>query len=1042
MVFYEIALARPARRGIERVSARANRGNGLKHGRFVTLNAAPARMRLYGRCVRLVVLLALLATAVPVRAAAPPAAPEQFHHTVWKLEDGAPPDVWVIAQSADGFLWLGTGAGLYRFDGIRFEEVRPSAGRMSDRNITALLAMPNGDLWIGFYSGRIALLSHGRLTSFGSRGGSVHQFVQDGSGTLWAAISRGDHGLARFDGTRWHWLGKRDQTHTGQVFSMVAGPDGSLWISTDAAILRHSPGGRGFTTVTSARRNDRLLATANGEILLLRTSGPVSPVSVPASGFKEIRITLAGRESEIKRARVDRQGAIWWTDENGGVSRLSPTGVAHWSARDGLSANAAVPIFQDREGAVWVGSNLGLDRFRPAILMRADALGAISYGAYVQARLDDGTVYVATPRGMLTRATTDGSLQPLLRLPVSPDLIAADGNRLIVEQGGRLMTPSGSRLVPLALPPLPASINGWSRDAAGTPVIEITDRGIFKLSPGGWQHWRVTGDPGLDRALRLPFSGRAGTWFFAANRLIACSTRGCAPVKTGVDVGRINIIVPATHPGDPVLVGGDNGIAIGSGTRFTSITSDQLPVLAGVTGIAQTPSGGLWINGLRGVVLTTMAAVNDAGHRPLAYRLLTTADGLPGAAQQDANYPTALRGSDGRIWLTASHGIASVDPDRRLRNPLPPPVVIRSVTADGTERRPASELALPAGTRRVQIDYSALSLIDPERVRFRYRLSGVDDGWIDPGRRRQAIYTNLGPGRWVFQVIAANADGVWNRTGATVALTIAPLFYQSWWFRLIVVLLVATLMALLLRARERVRAERTHNLIAAQVAERERIARELHDTLLQGVQGLILRFQAVANILPPGGRAQRLMEAALERGDDVLVESRDKVRALRGAERSRTLPEMLRSIADQVGDGLTVAVVELGDVEAICDPVVDELAAIAREALANIVRHANARKATMSIAFTRRALILTIEDDGRGFDPEVLRSGRLQGHFGLPGMRERAHALSATLSLANRETEGAVVTVSVPRRVAFARSGSFLQRLVHRARRWRARWSS
>lgn len=1004
----------------------------MKHGRFVTRSAATNRMRLQDRCVRLLVVLAIFIAAIPVRAAVPPAAPEQFHHTVWKLEDGAPPDVWVIAQSADGFLWLGTGAGLYRFDGIRFEEVRPSAGRMSDRNITALLAMPNGDLWIGFYSGRIARLSHGQLTDFGSRGGSVHQFVRDGGGTLWAAISRGDHGLARFDGMRWHWLGKRDRTHTGQVFSMVAGPDGSLWISTDAAILRHVQGGRGFATVTSARRSDRLLATANGEILLLRTTGPFSPVPVPGSGLKEIRIKLAGRESEIKRALVDRQGAIWWTDENGGVSRLSSTGVAHWTARDGLSANAAVPIFQDREGAVWIGSNLGLDRFRQAILMRADALGAISYGAYVQARLDDGTVYVATPRGMLTRASTDGSLQPLLRLPVSPDLIAADGNRLIVEQGGRLLALSGSRLVPLALPPLPASINGWSRDASGTPVIEITDRGIFKLSSGGWRRWRVTGDPGLDRALRLPFSGRAGAWFFAANRLIACSTRGCAPVKTGIDVGRINIVVPAAHPGDPVLVGGDNGIAIGSGKRFTSITSDQVPVLAGVTGMALTPSGGLWINGLRGVVLTTMAGVTDAGNGPLAYRLLTTADGLPGAAQQDANYPTALRSSDGRIWLTASQGIASVDPDRRLRNPLPPPVVIRSITADGMARTPAPELALPAETRRVQIDYSALSLLDPERVRFRYRLTGIDDGWIDPGQRRQATYTNLGPGRWVFQVIAANADGVWNQTGATVALTIAPAFYQSWWFRLIVVLLVATFVALALRARERVRAERTRNLIAAQVAERERIARELHDTLLQGVQGLMLRFQAVANILPPDGHAQNLMEAALERGDDVLVESRDKVRALRGAGRTRTLPEMLRGIADQVGDELTVTVLELGDAEPICDPVADELAAIAREALANVVRHAQAREATMSIAFTRQGLTLTIADDGRGFDPEVLRSGRLQGHFGLPGMRERANALSATLSLANRETGGADVTISVPRRIAFAQPGSFLRRLVRR----------
>lgn len=1004
----------------------------MKHGRFVTRSAAPNRMRLYDWCVRLVVLLALVVMAAPVRAAVSPATPEQFHHTVWKLEDGAPPDIWVIAQSADGFLWLGTGAGLYRFDGIRFEEVRPSAGRMSDRNITALLAMPNGDLWIGFYSGRIARLSHGRLTSFGSRGGSVHQFVQDRSGTLWAAISRGDHGLARFDGTRWHWLGKRDQTHTGQVFSMVAGRDGSLWISTDAAILRHFPDGRGFATVTPARWSDRLLTKPDGEVVLLRTTG----LTPPRSGLKEIRIKLAGPETEMKRALIDRQGAVWWTDQTGGVNRLSPAGLEHWTERDGLSANAAVPIFQDREGAIWIGSNLGLDRFRQAILMRADTLSPISYGAYLQTRLDTGTVYVTTPRRMLMRAAADGSLQPLLRLPFSPALIAGDGSRLIVAEAGRVHALTGTRLARLALPPLPGRINGWSRDASGTPVVEIMGRGVFKLSPNGWQPWQVTGDPKLDPALRLPFIGRAGAWFYVADRLIGCSTKGCAPIKAGVDVGRINIVVPAERPGSAVLVGGDNGIAIGIGGRFASITSDRVPVLAGVTGIAQTPSGELWINGVRGVVLTSIAAIADARQRPLAYRLLTTADGLPGAAQQDANYATALRSGAGRIWLTASQGIASVDPDRRLRNPLPPPVVIRSVTADGTARTLAPEIALPAETRRVQIDYSALSLIDPERVRFRYRLPGVDDGWIDPGRRRQATYTNLGPGRWVFQVIAANADGVWNRTGATVALTIAPAFYQSWWFRLIAVLLVATLAALLLRARDRVRAERTRNLIAAQVAERERIARELHDTLLQGVQGLMLRFQAVANILPPSSHVHSLMEAALERGDDVLVESRDKVRALRGIGTARTLPDMFRRMADRAGDDITVTVVEQGQARPICDQVIDELAAIAREAIANSIRHAGASQVILSIAFTRRELMVSIADDGRGFDPVLLRKGWLPGHFGLPGMRERAAALSATLSLANGGSGGAEVTVRVPGRVAFARTGSFLQRIASRARGW------
>ncbi|WP_246387864.1 triple tyrosine motif-containing protein [Chiayiivirga flava] len=414
-------------------------------------------------------------------------------------------------------------------------------------------------------------------------------------------------------------------------------------------------------------------------------------------------------------------------------------------------------------------------------------------------------------------------------------------------------------------------------------------------------------------------------------------------------------------------------------------------------------------------------------------------DGLPGTPAQYRPLPTAVQGSDGRLWFATTSGVVWIDPRTILRNPLPPPVAIRAVFADGHRHDPRA-LRLPADTARLEIDYTALSLSVPERVRFRYRLDGIDTAWQDVGDRRRAFYTNPGPGEYVFRVQAANNDGVWNDTGATLALSVAPHFYQSTWFALLCALAVIVLLRLFHRRRMATLAAAMRARMQERHDERERIARELHDTLLQGFQGLILRFQGVADRLPADDPLRETMERALDRAEGVLVEGRDRVRELRAAdgETSDLRAALLRLGQDLEADSPTrfrVAVV--GRAEPLTPLVREEIYCIVREAIFNAFQHADARLVEVEISYARSELRVSVRDDGRGIDADVLGAGRKPGHWGLPGMRERAQRVGASVEVLSKPGVGTDVLLRMPRALAFADagSGSWWQALRRRLRR-------
>jgi signal transduction histidine kinase len=382
-----------------------------------------------------------------------------------------------------------------------------------------------------------------------------------------------------------------------------------------------------------------------------------------------------------------------------------------------------------------------------------------------------------------------------------------------------------------------------------------------------------------------------------------------------------------------------------------------------------------------------------------------------------------VRGGDGRLWIATETGTLWMDPARIVRNALPPGLAIKSINGDGRIYRDPTTPKLSAATANIEIDFAVLSFADPGRVGARYMLEGFDRDWVDPGTRRQAFYTNLPPGKYRFRVIGANNDGVWNRTGAALDFEIPPTFVQSVWFVLLCSGLALASLWFLYRLRVAQIAHRIRSRLEERIGERERIARELHDTLLQGVQGLILRFQAVAERIPVEEKSRGQLEAALAAADDVVVDARNRVRDLRGIEGTNDLC----AIVEQLVAGapfdppIPVRIVVEGKPRPLHPLVAAEIARIVREALFNIAHHARASSAEVDIGFETRHLAIRVRDDGVGIPEHVLARGHKEGHFGMIGMRERAERIGGEITISGSSGDGSEITLSMPAELAFAK---------------------
>ncbi|PTL81355.1 sensor histidine kinase [Vitiosangium sp. GDMCC 1.1324] len=984
-------------------------------------------------------LVAVLASFADVaRASGQDRRLSQFHHTRWTIKEGAPGQISAIAQTEDGYLWLSAAATLYRFDGVRFERFEPPSGEPIT-TIQTLYAPPGGGLWIGFQFGGVAFLQAGRVTWYrGTEGAPVNQvsaFATDRDGNVWA--SSRNEGLFRLSGSRWEKIGESWGYPGDQARSLFVDRDGVLWVATGKTLLYLPRDARRFVpTSASVGWVFQLLQAPDGKIWMSEMGGDVRPIPVPGYGQTEKPPALHVESASLLFAR---DGSLWIPTLGDGIRRIArpdrlPAGdamaasgaVESFTERDGLSADYAWPVLEDREGNVWVGTSGGLDRFRASSMVLAEfPRGSHDFAL---AAGEGGAVWAGTTNRPLMRLH-DGEvafehLDPAVRSAYRDEegvvWLGADNGLWRVEDG-RL-----SHVTPMPQDSATTmQVQAMTRDRRGTLWVSLTNLGLMQWSDGRWSSAKARLGLPDDAVIHTAMTdGRGRVWLGHRQGTITRVDGDELKRFTDADGLKLGAITALASGGRYVWAGGQFGLAFYDGERFRPLLADGDEPFRGVSGIVERSDGSVWVHAVPGVYHLTaeeiQRAVGDPNHR-VRYELFDFLDGLPARPTLLRPLPTVVAGDDGRLWFATSNGVVWIDPERIVRNSLPPPVSIVAVQADGHRYALASDVTLPIHPVNLEIDYAALSLSIPERVRFRYQLEGVDERWQDVGTRRAAYYGNLAPGRYRFRVMASNNDGVWNEQGASIELVVPPAFYQTWWFRTLCVaagLLLLWGMYLLrlrqLTAKVRGRLEERH-------AERERIARELHDTLLQSVHGLVLRFQAVAEQLPEHAPARQALEKALDRADEVLTEGRDRVTELRSsANGGRDLSDALMRVGEDLAEDIPMSfrlIVE-GMPQELDAAAQAEIFLIGREALVNAFQHARGSAVEVELCYVCNELLVSFRDDGVGMAPEILEMGGRPGG-GLAGMRERAARLGATLHVWGGADAGTEVELRVPAAIAY-----------------------
>jgi signal transduction histidine kinase/ligand-binding sensor domain-containing protein len=1007
----------------------------------------------FGRLLRTLTLTLLsLALLVPTPgdAAGEPtsSAFAAYTHQKWGRERDAPKQVYSVGQGRDGYLWLATAQGLYRFDGVRFERIAPPDAAAQGPP-SAVLVTQNGNVWASFSeSHRFAIYRAGHLTML-PPAPVTHRvsIMREGpDGSIWVLTDAEDDPLLRYKDGRWAVYGKAQGIPSGNPFDMVVTDDGVVWLTHADAILRLDRTRNHFAVFASRDATiARLSIDPQGRIWLSDRLGSQAITGERGLGVPPApRVRYATDKPQIRGFTMfDKAGNFWMATEYRGVQRITrpaPRGAAtpaeavaaveRFTTQNGLTSNITQRPFQDVEGNIWVGTEKGIDRFRAASVVSEPRLDDPHvFGALLLAARD-GTVYVAEARSIY-RVMPGGRPVRILNAGILPSTMceAPNGDVWITLDAQVMVVRNGRTVGRRPDVPTDVTLYDCAFDAKGDFWITAARGGLFRLHGDRWERmFGQTGPNFRPRSMISDPQGRILTqWSYRQLRYVTSPNRGVMAIPFTIqDPQPVTLYVPPVGVTNASLyVGGPQGVARLVRGKWQWLGKDRVPAVINVNGIVVTRDGDHWFSGSAGVIRISAKDVEEAfttaGSHPRS-ELFNEDSGLT-SMPHDHSRHAIVQGGDGRIWIATQAGTAWIDPSRLTRNPFPPKLSIRGVRVGNSSYRDPHHIRLKAGQSDVEIDFAVLSFSNPDRTVARYRMDGQDVGWISAGHRREAFYTNLPPGTYRFRIIAANEDGVENAEGASVVIEVVPTFVQSIWFLVVLAVSAVLIIWFLLRLRSAQVAAQMRNRLEQRLMERETIARDLHDTLLQGVQGFMFRVQAVANRLTPDSDERRTLEQTLDRADDLVSKGRESVRDLRVHDGEEDLLRTLQDAVDDalLGEEIDLQIVELGTPQKIHPLALKEIKAIVGEALFNVGRHAAAKEVELVASYGRRIFRLRVQDDGRGIPSEVLDSGRREGHFGLVGMRERASMIGGTLSVRGLKGEGTEVVLDVPSAVAYDR---------------------
>jgi signal transduction histidine kinase/ligand-binding sensor domain-containing protein len=991
-------------------------------------------------------LLAIL-TAVSCRWQAAAISPnltlQQLDHTSWTIRSGVPSGINSIAQTSDGYLWLGTTGGLYRFDGVTFEHYQPPHGQhFSDSGIQSLYATREGGLWVGYQRGEASLLVSGTIHNYFYRAdkmprGTVISFLEDQDGSIWAAAAGG---LGHFSEGKWHPVGADRGFDSSEASYLFQDRDGTLWVTTTNNVYYFAKGAKAFAKTGFKTMEFAQCTQIHDGTLWIEDPLGIVPLTrkMPASFRPKARLLS---EKDSNGVLVDRDGTFWEFPTHGGVRRLSfPSSVAampfddrigsvqRFSHSDGLTSDLVVDSIEDHEGNIWVATSNGLDRFRatpftpaPIPSLKSLALASAPNGA-IMVGSEDSTL-AALKRNSFHRfpGLPHGQVTTLYSAPDGKTWIGGEGHLGYLQR---------DRYFPLP-PPTTTDRPVWP---TATQAITIGLDGDIWISMNGWPINRIHGgvwraDNTLVRkigtAVTLATDNTGLVWAGYMKNLISIHEGDQVrflDAKQGLNVG--NVTALREFQGH-MWVGGEHGLNLYESGNFVTMAFAGGSIVEGISGIVFADDGSLWLNASPGIFRVSaeeVAAFLQNTLHAVNFEAFDYLDGLPGDGGILYPLPTAIKGSDGRLWFATTGGLVFIDPAQVLKNKVVPTVALRSVRADGRSIETDRGAQLPMGTKSLEIDYTALSFSIPDRVRFKYKLEGFDTDWQDAGSRRQAFYTSIPPRNYVFRVIACNNDGLWNTTGIAIPIKLPATFLQGWYFKILCFTLGVAALWWFYRLRISQVEVGIRARLYERLAERERIARDLHDTFFQGIQGLLLSFNLGTSRLVKSDPVRALFEETLALSDQVMLEGRKLVLDLRTRISEATEIESDFSVVASELAKLYPAQFALtvtGSPRRLDAVVSEEIYKIGREALYNAFRHASATNIEVEVTYASNEMRLNFRDDGSGIPEPVLQNGSSDGHFGLPGMAERAEKIGARFSIFSRAGGGTEIEVKISSRLAY-----------------------
>jgi len=974
-----------------------------------------------------------------------------------------------MVQTSDGYLWLGTEFGLVRFDGIRFMASGPGVGpSLPSTVIWSLLAARDGSLWVGTLDGLFSW-HQGQLIRYPELAAQpVFALLEDHEGTVWAGATAGLCSIrskkiqcSEVEGGPSHGLYYSNENHGSVVYSLYEDGERHLWAGTEAGLWQWTPGPP-HRYASQIFRAPQALVAGDGGAGLIAVAGASDRVLLQTvgNGMEEYTISgvppLFGAESLLR----DRHGALWVGTMQSGLLRVQDGRFSWPEQKSRLSGDLVGALLEDREGSIWAGTTNGLDRFRESVVSTMSANEGLStpVGCVLAAR--DGSLWMGSygglnrwNRGQLTiyRATASPvrrsvwAGEPLTESGVGEIAQVTDrelpGNAidsLFEDPRGRIWvgTDHGTAWFENGrfhrVSGVPDTIwiamfadarEGVWISYPGSGLFHVIDESVVESMP--WPWFPRGPDPRLSAIAADPPTG--GLWLgflhggvaYFKDRKVQTSFSS----KEGLGSDTVwNLLID--HEGT-LWAATEGGLSRIKDARVTTLTSHNGMPCDSVKWVIEDDAFSLWLNtacGLLRIDRNELNAWASDSHRSIHLRVFDRTDGLRMHALGAALNPVVTKSTDGKLWFVHLDGVSAIDPLHLPINRVPPPVHIEEITADGQTYSPTSGLRLPARLRDLTIDYTALSLVAPEKVRFRFKLEGQDADWREVLNIRRVQYSNLAAGSYRFRVSAANNSGVWNQEGASLEFSVAPAYWQTNWFR---AMCMAALL-LVLWALYRLRLHQITRAFSARleerVAERTRIARDLHDTLLQGFQGLLLRFQTVYTLLRTRpDEAEEILGSAIDQTAQAITEGREAVQGLRASSlESDDLAQAITRFGEELAPeasghtpvGLQVALE--GTARPLQPIVRDEIYRIASEALRNAQRHAEAQQIEVELRYDEREFRLRIRDDGKGIDAEFLTAEGRAGHFGLQGIRERAELIGGKLSVWTAPDSGTEIELSIP----------------------------